>query len=66
MVRAYAGDVLGVGTPGSWSQRLFVDEVHKSVEGVDIVDGVIWLGLGKQDGCLNCPFHGARVSLVKY
>ena len=66
MVGACGGDVLGVGRPGSWSQRLFVDVVCESVEGVDIVDGVIWLGLGKQDGCPNCPFRGARVSLVKY
>ena len=43
-----------------------MDVVHESVEGVDIVDGVIWLGLGKWDGCPNCPFRGARVSLVKY
>ena len=65
-MRACGGDVLGLGTLGSWSQRLFVDVVRESVEGVDIVDGVIWLGLGKWAGCPNCPFRGARVSLVKY
>lgn len=37
---ACGGDVLGVGPFGRFSQRLLVDAVRESVEGVETVDGV--------------------------